>query len=96
MKVRLSPSAAIDFAGIIQGIALENFAAAKKYQRHFRRRFKVLERFPLSGEACPHLAAELRRTTVRQYAIYYRIRPAEVVIARIIHGAQDHESLVQE
>jgi len=54
---------------------------------------------PASGAPCKFRSAELRnvkRTTIRgfpKHLLFYRIRGAEVLVLRIVHGARDLEKL---
>lgn len=43
----------------------------------------------MSGPEREHLGPGLRVTFHQKYAIYYLVRPGELVIVRVIHGARD-------
>jgi toxin ParE1/3/4 len=55
-----------------------------------------LRHFPLTGPAREQLAAGLRMTFHRPYAIYYKALPEAVVIIRVIHGARDIDALAEQ
>jgi toxin ParE1/3/4 len=51
--------------------------------------FSSLASNPELGASCAELAADLRQSTVGNYIVLYRPRPARVEIVRVIHGARD-------
>jgi len=60
-----------------------------------RSSFEPLLTFPLSGPERDHLAPGLRVTFHQKYAIYYLVRPDELIIVRVIHGARDIASIAE-
>jgi toxin ParE1/3/4 len=57
--------------------------------------FEPVRHFPLAASAREHLAAGLRVTFHRAYAIYYQPRSDEVVIIRVLHGARDVAAIAE-
>ena len=52
----------------------------------------MLEKFPFSGRKVPEFDDEnLRELIAYSYRIIYRVEPAEVIIASVIHGKRDLE-----
>ena len=70
-------------------IAGDNLVAADQTIERLVERFGMLARQPLIGEACPELKPNLRSFPVRPFVIYYGVEADEVVIFRVLHGAQD-------
>jgi toxin ParE1/3/4 len=60
------------------------------------RHFQALARRPKMGRSRPELAPELRSFPVGQYVIFYLPLPKGVDIVRVLHGARDIESILQE
>jgi toxin ParE1/3/4 len=54
-----------------------------------------IQHFPLTGAARDYLAAGLRVTFHRNYAIYYRIATDAIVVIRVFHGARDISKLIE-
>ncbi|MEA1650151.1 type II toxin-antitoxin system RelE/ParE family toxin [Nitrospirillum sp. BR 11164] len=54
--------------------------------------------FPAAGTACHHLLPGTRRFPYKNYVIYYRTIPGAnaIEILHILHGARNHERVMQE
>jgi len=52
--------------------------------------------FPLAGVARELLAPGLRVTFHDSYAIYYKAFTDEIVIIRVLHGARDITTIVEQ
>jgi len=78
-----------DLIRIWKYIATDSVTNADQWYDRIIDRCDRLALHPMIGEACPHLRAALRRTTVGNYVIYYEHRDYGVFIVRILHGAQD-------
>ena len=93
---RISPSARDDLDRSWDYIAANNASAATNWLAQLYKKFLLLSRTPLLGEACPQLGGELRRFTAGNYLILYRVRDSEIEIVRVIHGARNIESLLSD
>ena len=95
MKVLFSEEARSDLLRIGNYIAKDNPVRALRFVRELRsqafklklmpRAFPVLARYQSSG---------LRRRVFRNYLIFYKIEPEQIVIVSILHGAQDYEAVL--
>lgn len=89
LPVETSAAAEIDLAGIWDHIAKDNRQAANRVLDLIERRVQAISQFPMIGAARPDLADDLRCYWAGNYGIFYRLKPASVEIARVIHGARD-------
>ena len=51
--------------------------------------FRFLAEYPFAGSDQSSIRAEMRRYVHEAHAIYYEVRSAEIVIARILGPGQD-------
>jgi toxin ParE1/3/4 len=90
-----TPEADADLDAIWDYIARDSVAAADRMLEELNERFVLLSKNPEIGELQPHLAdGAYRRFTFRNYVIYYRPLKDGIILVRILHGAQNHESLL--
>lgn len=91
MKHRLvfAPSAERDLNEILVYIAADKPGAASKFVRRLRDSCSLLAKQPMLGQECPELRLGVRRFSVQDYIIFYRITESTVEITRVIHGARD-------
>jgi toxin ParE1/3/4 len=90
-----TPEAEADLDAIWDYIARDSLAAADRMLDELNGRFELLAKNPEIGELQPHLTdGSYRRFTCRNYVIYYRPLRDGIVLVRVLHGAQDHESMV--
>ena len=87
---KLSRLAAKDFTAIYT-YSLQNFGAAQAdaYTEELERTFKLLFSSPLMGVACPEVADEVRRFEHHKHSVFYRRRPTDIFIIRILHQQMD-------
>ncbi len=71
-------------------------AIATRFVTAIEATFEPLREFPLSGPARHELAAGLRVTFHRAYAVYYLARSDAIVIVRVIHGARDIAAIAEQ
>ncbi len=57
--------------------------------------FTQAQHFPSSGVARDQLRPSLRAHFEGNYAIYYVVGEAEIVIVRVLHGARDAAALAE-
>lgn len=88
-RLSFSPEAKSDLLEIADYIARDDPARAATFVEELEERCAGLVNFPESGTARPELAPELRSKPHGRYIIFYRASPAELRIARILHGARD-------
>jgi toxin ParE1/3/4 len=85
LKVRRLPLAVQDLDEIWMTIAIDSPRAADNLARRFFDAEDRLADFPELGEARP----DMRKWTVGNYLIFYRIDQDAVTIVRVLHGARD-------
>lgn len=95
-EVRLSEAATLDLIEIYTYLAGEiGHGRADAYTDRIESFCLSLGRFPNRGRSRPELAPGLRSLTFESRAvIVYRVEPTGVLVARVIHGARDIDSLV--
>ena len=91
---RLSSIAEGDVASIADYIAADNLDAAVRMIDRFTEAFELLAAQPSLGEVCRGRLQHVRRFSVGNYLIVYRMSDDEIVIARVLHGARDWEGLI--
>jgi toxin ParE1/3/4 len=96
-RLNISPRAAADLSTIADRIMLDNPSAADRWVDAISVVFELLARHPYIGERFHterHRA--LRRYVMRNYVIYYVPAEDGVDIARVIHGARQHEQMLDD
>ncbi len=92
-RVVWSPRALADVDAIASYIASDSPFYAGSVVRRIIALTRTLEKFPLAGRKVPEFDDEnLRELIAYSYRIIYRLAPAEVVVAAVIHGKRDLES----
>ena len=94
-KVRLTPEAARDLAGIQEYIAIElqNRSAAKRTVKRISNELRILERYALAGpsiEALTGFETELRMLVCGNHIAVYRVEGQVVSIARVFNARLDY------
>jgi toxin ParE1/3/4 len=90
-----TPDAVLDLDAIWDYVAQDSELAADRVIDELGRHFELLLQFPEIGELQPLLADGIyRRSVVRGYVVYYRAEPDGITLARVFHGARDHEQLL--
>lgn len=89
----MSPRAGRDLTEIGEWIAVDSPRAARKVTQALRALCfglaRAPARFPIDAETGLHRAPH------GAYLIFYRIKPEEVQIVRILHGARDHAAALR-
>lgn len=94
MRVRFSRPAEADLEAIGDYIALDDPAAAAALVFRLRDTSLSLHESPRRyPEIDHHGRDEIRKVSRGHYIIFYRIKPGEVEIIRIVHGATDWAQL---
>jgi toxin ParE1/3/4 len=95
MNVRFSPQARADLKAIIQAIAAENPAAARRFGRLVIERALSLSQNPFRGTLLKRTSG-VRRLLVGPYLILsYEVAGDRVGILQIVHGARDLKRVVR-
>jgi toxin ParE1/3/4 len=95
-RIVVRPRASVDLAEIWAFIAEDSIKHADKFAALIDDDFRALARRPHIGRSRPELAPDLRSFPVGQYVIFYLPLPKGVEIVRVLHGARDIESILQE
>jgi toxin ParE1/3/4 len=85
-----------DLYAIWSYIAKDNRSAADGLIRRFDAKFEQLSYMPELGERQPRLGDFMRRVIVGKYLVFYEVRDAKIVIARVVHSARRWENLVSD
>ena len=94
MKVRLSHTAMDDLRSIARWIARDRPNAAKRIAHNLRAACAALGDNPRAYEAIDGgQYPEVRRRPLGRHLIFYRIEIDQVVVIRILDGAQDIDRL---
>jgi toxin ParE1/3/4 len=92
-RFSLSPTARADLRGIWKHIARDNQSAANRMRRRFEDVLLLLGQNPMLGQACDELRARMRFFCVGSYVVFYEVSNRGARIVRILHGAQDAQSM---
>ncbi len=95
-SVAVRPRALADLAEIWAFVADDSVKHADRFAALIDGQFRVLARQPLMGRSRPELATDLRSLLVGSYIIFYLAVPKGLEIIRVLHGARDIESILQE
>jgi toxin ParE1/3/4 len=93
--VVFSPLAEADLEAIADFIAKDNPSRALTFVEELRSRCEKIGRSPEAARAFPALAPNARIVPHRRYVILFRNFPGEISIERILHGARDIASIVE-
>ncbi len=96
MRLRKTPIAEQDLLGIWEFIARDSPANADRFWQRLNERFQLLLRQPLMGESQECFLPGLRSVVEGSYIIFYEPRFDEILIYRVLHGAQKWDELVSE
>ncbi|WP_435946842.1 type II toxin-antitoxin system RelE/ParE family toxin [Dryocola sp. BD586] len=83
---KLSKLAEEDFAGIYDYTLMAfGEAQADDYTEAMESILESIVSSPLPGRECPEIAEGIHRLDYRMHAIFYRLRPEDIFIIRILH-----------
>ena len=88
MKIRWSPEAAADFAGIVEYILQQNSATADRIAHSIFDGVTSLEQFPRKGRTGRVDGTRELVLPSLPFLVVYRIRENAVEIVRVLHGSQ--------
>ncbi|HUT24093.1 MAG TPA: type II toxin-antitoxin system RelE/ParE family toxin [Sumerlaeia bacterium] len=92
---RLAPLAQNDLEEIGLYVAMDDYDASLRLVERFFRAFDLLADSPKMGRNRPELGG-VRSFPFRPYVIFYREAHEGVEIARVLHGARDIPSLLED
>lgn len=69
---------------------------AARYLRDINQRLIRLRDMPRTGVALPEYGPSVRFVPCRRHVVYYELEAQVVIILRILHAAQDRESIMLE
>jgi plasmid stabilization system protein ParE len=95
MRVRLSSEARQDLIAIGDYIARDNPPRAQSFVAELVGKCASLGEMPKAHPLVPRYSQKgIRRKVHGNYQIFFRADDAEVVVIRVLHGAQDYATLL--
>jgi toxin ParE1/3/4 len=89
VKVRLTPSARVQFLSAVSYIRNHDPLAARKFRRRVEQALRRLGRFPRSGRSLPEFPdLPFREVIVAPYRFCYRVTGRTLWVVAVKHGAQ--------
>jgi len=89
MKVHWTDNSIDHLLGIYEYIARNSNIYAKRTVDKITRRSEQIAEFPMSGRKVPEYEAEdIREIIEKPYRIIYRIKPDQIDILAVVHGAR--------
>lgn len=95
-SVRFLPLARDDLHAIWEYVAQDNLAAAERLVDRIEELGHLLAAHPQLGRRREELAPTLRSFPTGRYLIFYRPIPDGIEIVRVLHAAQDIDSLFDD
>ncbi len=95
-SVVVRPRALADLVEIWAFIAQDSVNHADRFAALIDRHLQALARQPHMGQSRPELAADLRSFSVGRYVVFYVPLPKGIEVVRVLHGARDIESILQD
>ena len=90
MKIRLTPSARLQFLEALAYIRQDNPLAASKFREEAERVLRRLDEYPESARVIPEFPdLPQREVLVPPYRFFYRVEKKTVWIVAVWHGAQE-------
>ena len=83
-----------DAVAIWRYIAQDNAEAATELLHKIDERIELLSRVPKTAPLIPEIHPDIRKSSVGNYAIFYRCVPEGIQVIRILHGARKPEDLL--
>lgn len=95
-RVAFTPLAEADLESIGDYIAQDNPRRALSFLAELREQCGKIANAPLAYQARPELAENLRSCAYGHYVIFFQPDDADVLIVRVLHGAQDIQAQFRE
>jgi len=90
LKIRLTPSARLQFLEALAYIRQDNPLAASKFREEAERVLRRLDEYPESARVIPEFPdLPQREVLVPPYRFFYRVEKKTVWIVAVWHGAQE-------
>jgi toxin ParE1/3/4 len=96
MKLRISSLAENDIESIGDYIAKDSPRRALTFVKELRNQCKKIAESPLIYRLRPELSDNIRACIYRKYIIFFQCNDNEVFIVRVLHGAMDLKTRLQE
>jgi len=97
MKVHWTKTAQGHLEGIYQYIAQDSVEYALRIVDRLTRRSQQIAMFPLSGRTVPEYEMDTLREVIEgQYRIIYRIKPGQLDVVAVVHGARNLRNVADE
>lgn len=97
MKVRYSDRAKADLRTLVDHLSSHNPRAARNFNKAIREAVASLKQYPRRAQRVTFASrGEMRRLVVRPYLIFYEIEGEAISIVRILHGARDIPTTLNE
>lgn len=93
LRVRRHPLAVEDLDEIWLTIASDNQRAADRLVEQVYAAETLIAEFPEIGEARPEFGGGVRKWTVGNHVLFYRVEVDAIIVIRILHGARDFPAL---
>ena len=95
MLIIFTAQAEADLENIADHIAIDSPRRALSFISELRSVILHLATFPSAHPRVPRFEhVEVRRKTHGDYLIFYIVEPTQLAILRILHGAQDYETIL--
>jgi len=90
MNVHWTETAQRHLDAIYRYIAQDSPACAKRMVDRLTRRSQQIAEYPLSGRMVPEYeTAQIREVVEGSYRIIYYVKPGQIDVLAVVHGAQD-------
>lgn len=96
MKLSISSLAESDIESIGDYIAKDSPRRTLSFVKELRNQCKKIADFPLLYRLRPELGENIRACIYRKYIIFFQCNDDEVFIVRVLHGAMDLKTRLQE
>jgi toxin ParE1/3/4 len=93
LRVTRTPAAQRDLVAITDWIAANNLDAALRLYEEVDRLLSLIARYPEMGETTESLGEGVRRVTLGDFVLFYRLSGDAIDLIRVLHGARDIHSL---
>ncbi|MUG96654.1 type II toxin-antitoxin system RelE/ParE family toxin [Scytonema sp. UIC 10036] len=96
MQYSISLEASRDLDDILDYFLTRDIEAGERFLREFNKKCQYLTRFPNIGRSYSNFDPTLRGIPLNSYIIFYRLFEDKLVIARVVSGYRDLESLFSD
>lgn len=93
MKVRLTKAASADIRTIYDYLASESPLARMRFEERLEEIMVDIRDFPATGHQSNKSGVRIKNTHPYPYLVFYRVKPSEVLVVRVRHGARNPKSM---